>query len=96
MPVDMVLDLELSTGKPLVTAQLAAASGYRLEPTSAAQHEALLPTLARANQLLSDLIVRAVTAEADGVVTEAEWRPIRSQALDLRGRIDALLAGAGD
>mgnify|MGYP001319023684 CR=1 FL=1 len=30
--VDAVLDLEMTTGKPLVTAFMAAAQGYRLEP----------------------------------------------------------------
>jgi hypothetical protein len=66
MPIDILLDLELAAGDPLVTAQLAAAQGYVINALQFGEGD-VAEALARVSQDAGTTLADAVQAIRDGL-----------------------------
>lgn len=89
-PIDVIADLEKSTGQPLVTRELAAAAGYELVPAGMAAvplkrlETHLLDLMGRLGALSAEI----AEAEKDGHLDAVELERIRVAAQSLKVEID--------
>ncbi len=77
MPLDVVLDAELTAGAPLITQALAAIQGYRLEPVDGAVNAPIgVKDTVRLIEGLMHVVSAIHAAVADDRVDEGEKREI--------------------
>ncbi len=91
-PVDVVLDLERVLRRPVVTQQLALASGFDLVPIEAAQGGLVPARLAAFGREVAALFGEAAMALADHTLTEPEAETLRARVAETRRTLGELLA----
>ena len=96
MPADVIARLELVTGQPLVTTELARRAGYRLVPVEAMTGGQLGELLARLGSEVGEVFAAYAAAWQDGRITRAEQAEIQRELQGLilaASNADAYLRG---
>ena len=92
IPVDVVADLELEAGKPIVTEFLAGLLNYRLVPISAGPDSGKLGTMtARLGKEAAEYFSNISEALEDGTVSREEAQSALSELADVAQAVDSLI-----
>ena len=92
IPADVILDLELIAGEPLITAALARAQGYRLEPVTARQTGDVVSPAQRLGRAAAELSAQLLAALEDHSISPAERDVLLATAGQARQAADAVMA----
>ena len=92
MPIDAVADLERASGKPVVTARLAALSGYRLVALPAPTMNAV-NAIALVFQRAGEVGAAFAHGMEDGALSHHEWSELLQDLLDLAKAATEAAAG---
>jgi hypothetical protein len=93
MPIDILLDLELAAGDPLVTAQLAAAQGYVINPLQFGEGD-VAEALARVSKDAGTTLSDAVQAIRDGLPADERIKLV-ADLTELQRAAQAALGALG-
>lgn len=91
-PLDVVLDLEMDIGAPIVTAELARLNGYRLVPIEPAAGGPDLGDIAAISGEGGDVVRAIAEALADGRIDDAERARLTKEGDELHAAVNAFLA----
>lgn len=92
IPADVILDLELIAGEPHITAALARAQGYRLEPVAARQTGDVVTPAQRLMRAAAELSNQLLDALEDHSISPAERDGLMATAGLARQAADAVMA----
>lgn len=92
IPVDVVLDLEAIAQKPIVTAALARALGYRLVRIEAPASADVVAPVMRVSRDAGELAAQLMAALADQTIDATESDALMAVAQRVRGAIDDFTA----
>ncbi len=96
MPVDVVADLEMIAGEPLVTAALARAAGFTLVPLALPAGGDAVLHLQRVARQSGTVLSSAVAALSDGTIDADEREALLAQLDDLRAAVGAAMAALAE
>lgn len=96
MPVDVVADLEMIAGEPLVTAALARAAGFTLVPLALPSGGDAVLHLQRVAGQSGTVLSSAVAALSDGTIDADEREALLAQLDDLRAAVGAAMAALAE
>ncbi len=92
IPADVILDLEAIAGEPIITAALARAQGYRLEPVTVRTSGDVISPAQRLMRASAELSNQLLDALEDQTISPAERDSLLAQAELARAAADAVMA----
>lgn len=93
IPADVILDLETIAGEALITAALARAQGYRLEPVAAQRNGDVVSPTQRLMRAAADLSAQLLDALDDQTISGDERDGLLATAALARQAADAVMSG---